>query len=233
MTEHARSGPYLDLLARAEASADVIGLVLTGSHARGLAGPDSDYDVLVVVPDERLWKPTSRSAELDEIVCTTDQLADTSDEWQRYAFRGAEILLDRTDGELAALVSAQATLTETEAATWAREGLDGYVNLIYRAAKNRRAAEPVLARLEEMESVSWLLTALFALHGRVRPYNKYLRWELRTFPLGEPWNADTFPERLADDPAGLFPELERLARKAGHGDVLDAWGTELELLRRP
>ena len=44
------------------------------------------------------------------------------------------------------------------------------------------------------------MTALFAMHGRVRPYHKYLRWELRTFPLGEPWHADSLPERLADPP---------------------------------
>ncbi|GGS00184.1 hypothetical protein GCM10010169_51140 [Micromonospora fulviviridis] len=223
---------YADLLSRAAANPDVLGLILTGSHARGMAGPASDHDVIVVVSDERRWRPTSRSAELDEIVYTRDQLADTSDEWQRYAFRGARILLDRTDGQLAELVQAQATLTGSEAAAWAREGLDGYLNQIYRAAKNRRDGAPVLARLEEMESVSWFMTALFAMHGRVRPYHKYLRWELRTFPLGEPWHADTLPERLADDPSGLFPDLERLARAKGHGDVLDAWGPDLDLLRR-
>jgi hypothetical protein len=89
----------------------------------------------------------------------------------------------------------------------------------------------VLARLEEMESVSWCLTALFALHGRLRPYNKYLRWELTTYPLGDPWDASTLPERLADDPAGLFAGLEPLARERGHGDIIDAWGDELSLLR--
>lgn len=118
-----------------------------------------------------------------------------------------------------------------EAARWSREYLDGYVNFIYRAAKNRRDGRADLARLEEMESVSWFLFTLFALHGRLRPYNKYLCWELETYPLGEPWDAATLPARLADDPAGLLPDIEELARARGHGDVLEAWGDELDLLR--
>jgi hypothetical protein len=54
-----------------------------------------------------------------------------------------------------------------------------------------------------VESVYWFLVTLFALHGRVRPYNKYLAWELDTYPLGDPWNARTLPQQLADDPVGL------------------------------
>lgn len=37
---------YADLLSRAAANPDVLGLILTGSHARGMAGPASDHDVL-------------------------------------------------------------------------------------------------------------------------------------------------------------------------------------------
>lgn len=65
-------------------------------------------------------------------------LADVSDRWQRYSYRGAKVLLDRLDGRIAELVHAQATLTPTEADTLVREQLDGYLNFIYRAAKNRR-----------------------------------------------------------------------------------------------
>lgn len=221
-----------ELQARAEADPAVCGLVLTGSHARGMATERSDYDVCVVVAERGgQWVRTSRRPELDEIVCTVDELADTSDVWQRYAFRGARVLLDRLDGRVAELVVKQATPTPAEATAWAREALDGYLNQIYRAAKSRRDGQLVQARLDEMESVSWLLSTLFALHGRIRPYNKYLRWELETYPLGRPWEPATLPERVADDPAGLFGEIEALARRCGHGDVIDAWGDELTLLR--
>ncbi|MDP9367217.1 MAG: hypothetical protein M3Q03_02895 [Chloroflexota bacterium] len=174
---------------------------------------------------------TSRSPELDEIVYTVEDLADTSDAWQRYAFRGAQVLLDRLEGRIAELVQRQCVPSPAEAAAVASEALDGYLNQIYRAAKNRRDGRLTEARLDETESVSWLLSTLFALHGRIRPYNKYLRWELRTYPLGDPWDPDTLPERIADNPAGLFADIEDLARRRGHGDVIGAWGDELDVLR--
>jgi Nucleotidyltransferase domain len=223
---------FADLLARAEADPAVRGLVLTGSHARGMATTYSDFDVYVIV-DQRggQWSETRRTPSLDEIVWTEQELADTSVAWQRYSFRGARVLLDRLGGRISELVAAQATPTAAEARAWAREGLDAYINQIYRAAKNRRDGQLVLAGLDEMESVTWFLTTLFALYGRLRPYNKYLRWELENYPLGDPWDASTLPERLAAGPSGLFTDLELLARNRGHADVIDAWGDELNLLR--
>ncbi|MFC0507241.1 nucleotidyltransferase domain-containing protein [Micromonospora costi] len=223
-----------DLVARAYGDPAVVGMVLTGSRARGLATRYSDIDLCVVVSERReSWWQGRRTAEVDAFVCTVDELADTSDIWQRYAFRGAQVLVDKLDGVIAQLVQRQAVPTQAEANTWAREGLDGYVNLLYRAAKSRRDGDLAAAALDIAESVSWLLTTIFALHGRLRPYNKYLRWELTTCPMGEPWSADTLPERLLHDPAGLFPDIERLARERGLADVLDAWGDDLHLLRQP
>jgi hypothetical protein len=225
--------PFDDLRARAADDPAVLGLILSGSRARGMASVHSDFDVWVIVAERGgQWTVTRRSPELDEIVWTRDELADTGITWQRYSFRGAQVLLDRLDGGIARLVAAQATPTAEEATRWARENLDAYLNQIYRAAKNRRDGWAVLARLDEMESVPWFLTTLFALHGRLRPYNKYLHWELVTHPLGGPWDADELPARLAAGPAGLFADLEPLARDRGHGDVIDAWGDELDLIRR-
>ncbi|GAA2538881.1 hypothetical protein GCM10010435_02690 [Winogradskya consettensis] len=204
----------------------VEGLILTGSHARGTATVHSDRDLVMIGPAHY----ARRTATLDVAVVTIEDLADTSDIWQRYAFRGAKTLVDRRSGQITDLVHRQATPTAQEAVTWAREGLDGYVNFLYRAAKSRRDDEHVAARLDEAESVSWLLLTVFALHGRVRPYNKYLRWELETYPLDPPWDA-TLPERAVANPASLFPAVEALARDQGHGDILDAWGDDLTLLR--
>jgi predicted nucleotidyltransferase len=220
-----------DLVARAHDDPVVVGLVLTGSQARGLATPYSDIDLCVVVSERSgsRWQGR-RTAQVDEFIRTVDELADTSDIWQRYAFRGASVLLDRLDGGITRLVDRQAVPTQDEALRWARDGLDGYVNFLYRAAKSRRDGDLVAAALDTAESVSWLLTTIFALHGRLRPYNKYLRWELTTYPLQEPWSATTLPQRLLRDPAGLFPDIERLARERGLADVLDAWGDDLRLL---
>ncbi|MEV4707415.1 nucleotidyltransferase domain-containing protein [Actinoplanes sp. NPDC049316] len=217
---------YAGFVAAASADPGVLGLILTGSYARGTATAQSDHDVVLVAQGGH---ESRRTATLDVAVCTVEALADTSTLWPRYGFRGARILLDRLGGRIAELVSRQATPTPEEATRWAREGLDGYVNFLYRAAKSRRDGDRVAARLDEAESVSWLLTTIFALHGRLRPYNKYLRRELETYPLEPPWDP-TLPSRVAADPASLFPDVARLARDRGHGDVLDAWGDDLALI---
>lgn len=225
---------YEELLSRAHADPAVVGLVLTGSQARDMATEHSDVDIFVVVPERGgQWSRTTRTPELDTIVVTTAQLADTSDRWQRYAFRGARVLMDRLDGRIAELVNAQATLTAAEIDAWVREELDGYVNFVYRAAKNRRDGRHELARLEEIEAAPWFLWTLFALYGRVRPYNKCLRWELETYPLPDPWTADYLLDALLDRPSRLYRELEKAVRAKGFGDVLDSWDDLESVLGRP
>ena len=41
-----------------------------------------------------------------------------------------------------------------------------------------------------MEAIPYALRTIFALETRVRPYNKYLEWELHHHPL-EDWDADS------------------------------------------
>jgi hypothetical protein len=221
---------YADLLRRCESDPDVVGVVLSGSHARTMATEHSDFDVYVVVPEHNGRWSTSRTPALDTIVISVEDLADVSHRWQRYSYRGARVLLDRLGGRIAELVHAQATLTPTESDTWVREQLDGYVNFIYRAAKSRRDGRPELADLDEIEAAPWFLSTLFALYGRIRPYNKFLRWELDTHPLPAPWTAGYLIKSLTERPSMLFPELEHVARAKGFGDVLDAWG-DLAILR--
>ena len=125
-----------------------------------------------------------------------------------------------------------------------QDRLDGYVNFAYRALKNQRDGRMLEARLDAGESVSWLLHVMFTLAGRLRPYNKYLPWELRTHPLSVPeWSAEAFlPEierTLAGDPDAMrrtFAIVEREVRAwdAAHGttvcgDVVDCWGDKLVL----
>ena len=253
------------LMVRATADPGVVGVILTGSHARGLATEHSDYDVTVVLspadptevarspadptevarspadPTEvarSLADPTEPAGErwerdrgsvLDLVAMTTDQLADTSELWPRYGYRGAGVLLDR--GGIGRLVERQATPTDDEAREWSREYLDGYVNQLYRAVKSRRDGHPGAALLDEQESVGWLLATVFALHGRVRPYNKYLEWELATYPLPGAWNELLAPDNIAHHPIEMFPVVEQLARANGHDDVLDGWGPDIDLIR--
>ena len=197
-----------------------------------MATSHSDYDLVVVASEQAVpWRHEVRSSELDQVVCTVQALADTSVQWQRYAFRGARILLDRLDGGIADLVERQATPTRDEAIEWARSGLDAYVNQLYRAVKSRRDGSPAAAYLDEVESVPWLLSTVFALHGRLRPYNKYLDWELATYPLSPFWTTGLQSDRVLANSLRLFPAVANLAGEQRHGDVLAAWGTDIDLIR--
>jgi hypothetical protein len=77
---------------------------------------------------------------------------------------------------------------------------------------------------------------LDALLGRLRPYNKWLAWELEHHPLP----GSTLPlgriariARTGDlaEQAALFRDAETLARKHGLGAVIDGWEPDVATLR--
>jgi predicted nucleotidyltransferase len=231
------------VLTSAGADPGVRGVVLTGSAARDLRGPHSDLDVFVVV-DDRSGRETTRTPEIDTIIVTLGELravpappVDDERWWTRYAFADARILVDRTDGELPSLVRSWATLTDAEVEAVLASYLDGYLNLAYRSLKSDRDGRLLERRLDAAESVAWLLWTAFALHGRVRPYNKYLRYELDRRPLRAAWDGllDDVAAILDDgDPAAqrrLFRLVESSVRERGHGERIDGWAGELPLLR--
>ncbi|OJF09688.1 hypothetical protein BG844_36065 [Couchioplanes caeruleus subsp. caeruleus] len=220
-----------EVLARAAADPVVRGVILTGSRARGTETARSDYDVTIAVAEQpQPWRHSTRTDALDEVVCTVEALTDTSVHWQRYFYRDAKVLLDRLNGGIAELIDRQATLSAEEAALHARTSLDAYVNQLYRCAKSRRDGFAEAALLDEAESLPWLLETVFALHGRLRPYNKYLRWELESFPLPGDWNTALMPDRVRTASLRLFPAVETLARCHGHAEVLEGWGSDIELI---
>lgn len=230
----------------------LLGLVLTGSAGRGLATSRSDLDVFVVLTDEAAsGRATDHSPDVDEIPVSWSELTAPgefgSEDWYaRWAFAWAPVLLDRTSGSLAAAVLAQARVDDAEAERILIEHdrLDGWVNYAYRALKSDRDGRALERRLDAAESVPWLLDTIWSLAGRVRPYHKYLPWELRAHPLPG-WPADVLLpllERTLDgDPAAVRETFARVsAACAAHdaergrstlSDVITGWGAELDLLR--
>ncbi|GAA2324756.1 hypothetical protein OKJ48_01015 [Streptomyces kunmingensis] len=89
------------------------------------------------------------------------------------------------------------------------------------------------------ESIPFALEVIFALHQRVRPYNKFLRWELERNALNDEWSADQLLAVIdailttgaPSAQRALFLRIEQAARARGHDQVLDAWGEVLVLLR--
>lgn len=154
----------------------ILGIVLSGSAARGRA--------------------TLKSPAADEIAVTLAELESlgrlgTDDWWYRWSFAWAQVLRDDTHGRITEAVRRQAALEGAEQDGVLVDRLDGYINFVYRALKAERDGRSLERRLDSAESVTWWLDTVFALNGRVRPYNKYLPWELREHPLGVPeWSAE-------------------------------------------
>lgn len=237
-----------ELLARDDPS--IVGLVLSGSAARGMATERSDVDVYVVRDDD-VERETLRSPAIDEIAWSMTDLEQVdrygSGGWYfRWSFAYAQVLRDLTGGRVTEAVRRQATVDDDEQ-RWIlvdQDRLDGYVNFAYRALKNHRDRRLLEARLDAAESLPWLLDVVFTLAGRLRPYNKYLPWELREHPLDVPeWSAEAFLpelERLlagdADAVRRTFAIVDREVRAwdDAHGttvcgDLVDEWGPELEI----
>jgi hypothetical protein len=225
-----------------------LGLVLSGSAARGMATERSDLDVYVVLDDGAAReRRTDRTVSVDEIPVALSELErvppfGSVDWWSRWSFAWAPTLLDRTGGRIPAAAHRQATLTPEEAdgVLVDHDRLDGWVNFAYRSLKSDRDGRPREGRLDAAESVPWLLDVVFALAGRVRPYNKYLPWELRQHPLDD-WPADlllSLLDRTLDgDPAALRETFGRVRAccatydaERGHdraSTLISAWGEEL------
>lgn len=228
----------------AAADSAVVGLVLKGSRAHdGMITERSDHDLYVVLADGATTELTRfaghRTAELDLVIVTlTEFRAAGMPGFERYALARAQIVLDRLDGDIARILADKARLTADEAFEVSGAWLDAYANSLYRSVKNHRDGQVLAARLDAGESIRCLLELLFALDRRPRPYNKYLEWELTRHPLPG-WESDVLlraVERISATgevvlQRRLFALVEVAAREFGHGEVLDAWGEDLDLMR--
>ena len=217
-----------ELLAQAREDESVVGVVVHGSRGRGLhVHEGSDWDVIVVVRELSGRYDSERGGDVEAFEVTT---LERLPKWMLPAVTWTTPALDKT-GEVAAQL---VTITTVDPAT-AAEPLDAYVNSYYRSAKNARAGLELAALLDAQESIPYYLDFVFAVHGRVRPYNKWLEWELSEHPL--PIEIDfTRLERIArtgglGEQQGLFRETEALARSLAHGATIDGWEPDIAFLR--
>jgi predicted nucleotidyltransferase len=218
---------------RADARADdnVIELVVFGSRSKNAYVDEerSDWDVFVVVHERRNDRPFRHGDRIETVEVTLDELRNQP-AWQRYSLAWVEPQLDKT-GEVA---DALRDAMHVDPAT-AAEPLDGYVNMLYRSLKNARVGLGLAALLDAQESIRWFLEFVFTVHGRLRPYNKWLEWELEQHPLPFPVPIERL-ERIArtgdaDEQRALFRDAEGLAREHGLGAVVDGWEPDVAWLR--
>ena len=165
-------------IVEAEASPDVLGVVLMGSRGfEHFVMARSDHDALVIVAmDPTPWR-RDHGSPVETWPMTIEQFREhglTSDAWNRAAFLGVQVVLDRLDGEIARLVEEKRTLSPDEAEALGAARVDGYINSLVRSLRNLEAGRQVEGRLDAIESIGPLLEAVFAFEGRVRPFNKWL-----------------------------------------------------------
>jgi predicted nucleotidyltransferase len=218
-----------ELLEDARRDENVVGVVLFGSRARSAFVTErSDWDVYVVVREHRGDRPFRRGERLETVELTLEELREPKG--LRYHLAWLEPQLDKS-GEVA---EALREATAVDPAT-AAEPLDAYVNSYYRSAKNARVGLELASLLDAQESVPHWLEFAFTLHGRLRPFNKWLEWDLREHPL--PVDVDLGRlERIArtgalEDQQALFRETETLAREHGHEATIDGWEPDVAWLR--
>lgn len=228
---------YEELLEVARARVEIVGMYVFGSRGRDfMVDERSDWDVCVVLAgptarDEFAREfPFGHGARVEVVAATLDDLRGNPSEHWRYAAAHAKVVLDKTEGELTRVVAEQESLASGSREAVVREALDGYINQTYRSLRYG-------TRLDAVEAIPYALRTIFALENRVRPYNKYLEWELRHHPL-EDWTVDELLPLLdrvltgeADALHELFRRLEEPARREGFGDVVDGWEPDVAWLR--
>jgi hypothetical protein len=228
---------FEDLLEVARSREEVVGLYVFGSRGRDfMVDERSDWDVCLVLRDAEARDrfahefPFAHGARVEIVTTTLEAMRGNTSEHARYAAAHADVFLDTTGGELTRVVAEQESLPAGTRDAVVREALDDYVNQTYRSLRYG-------TRLDAVEAIPPALRTIFALENRVRPYNKYLEWELRNHPL-EGWSADELlpllDRVLAGEPAAqreLFRQIEEPARSAGFGDVIDGWEPDVDWLR--
>lgn len=195
---------YEALLKESTENDEIIGLFLGGSRAKSeeFLTRHSDIDVYVVLFDtasEELEKKL-KALESDGFEIRVYRLAHfrkyaewgSDTEWNRYNFTHNTVIIDKT-GVIQGLMDEKGKLPPEVQKKVVSGALDSYINQIYRSAKYTRDGNKLAAHLDAAESLPFLLTALYALEGRLKPYNKYFEWELRHYPLKLlPWSVDEF-----------------------------------------
>jgi predicted nucleotidyltransferase len=236
------------LIAEAEADPDVVGVVLTGSRALGLATAESDYDVVFVVTDEAAVRYEQSGAPVRGLTAglAPDEIKDIWNQpvgelqidkviwWMLPAFAESAVVYDRS-GETARLVDALRMMPAERASVAAGESYDGYLNALYRSLKCWRRGNLLGGRLEAAASVWPLLQTLYALERRWQPYGSRLRHHLHELE-GQGWQPGELQAALLDlvttgDPARqqrLARRVTALLRERGYQHVYESWDGQID-----
>jgi len=232
---------YAAFLRRAESDPNVVGLLLHGSRGfDAYLTEESDVDVIVVVNhDPEGWR-TPHGGPVEAWPMTLQEFREHAmpgnhDAWNRSAFLGVKVVIDKLDGEIARIVDRKRNLTDVEARAIFIVSLDDYINALFRSLHNLEAGRELEGRLDAMDTLPPLLTTVFALDTRIRPFNKWLRHQVHAQPLSIDGVVDLV-EQLVREPSAavqraVFRTVETAARDAGFGAEIDGWEPDVAWLR--
>ena len=230
---------YEAFVQRAADDDRVLGVILAGGRGKGAHTQHSDYDVMLITTDEGLegvvrdYPKTTYIDSLPHALSVFREHAKTGTRtaYNKYTFTHNVAVIDKT-GEIQSLIDAKGVLEPDKVYDVVRNALGGYFNSLHRSLKNSRDGNRLAGLLDAVETISRILTFLFALESRVRPFNKFLTWELEQHPLQKlPMNA---VDLLADiekivttgdvtTQKKLLQVIRTLAAENGHADEVAQW----------
>lgn len=233
---------YEKILKEAQENNDIIGLILVGSRGKGFENEYSDYDLIMIIKDEasEILHKKYEAQTLNNVDLATYSFSDfkilagweSPESWDSYSYAHVKMLVDKTGGELEKIVQEKGQIPQDKLNEFIDKWLDGYINGVYRSVKCFRNGNLFGAQLEASNSILDLLTVVFAMNGRHRPFLDYIQAELETYPLENlPWSSVEFVEKIKivlataklEVQQELLRGLEKMSRETGHGQVFDDW----------
>jgi predicted nucleotidyltransferase len=240
---------FNELFEEAKNDPDIIGFFLGGSRAKGFETEYSDYDIFVVVKDDKFKRFREKYGkikhnDIDLMVYTLDGFKKDAD-WEterpyRYNYAHLKILIDKS-GQMQNYADEKGKVPEEKVESFIMTQLDAYINYVFRSLKCHRSNDLLAARLEAAVSIPYFFDAIFAVHDRrLRPYYKYLEWELTEFPLKKfpmkPEGLLSAISRILEDAdiktqQKLLKTSEEMFRREGYGKAFDEWEEDLDWMK--
>lgn len=202
---------YVEFLQRATQDERIIGVMLSGGRGKGVSTEQSDYDVILVTTTEGFEGVKNDYPKTEYIDSLPHEISEfreyaktgTRTQYDKYTFTHNTALVDKT-GEIQKLIDEKGVLEPDKVAKIVHDALGGYFNSLHRSLKNVRDGNVLAGHLDACETIPRILTFVFAIEGRVRPYNKFLAWELEKYPL----------EKLSIPPGEFLEKLQTIAENA-------------------
>lgn len=230
---------YEAYLQKAKDDDRIVGIILAGGRGKGAFSENSDYDVILVTTDEgfeSVKKDYPKTEYIDSLPHAISEFREhaktgTRTQYDKYTFTHNTAIVDKT-GEIQKLVDEKGTLESDKVQKIAHDALGGYLNSLHRSLKNLRDGNVLAGHLDATETIPRVLTFIFAIEKRVRPFNKFLAWELENHPLTKlPINSSDFIEKIKiiaqnadfETQKELLEIMRKLAVENGHADEIDDW----------